>query len=316
MSGLNCSFDALRRGWSQLSLRTYDSSTSASSAAQASLSREDWMEALRDLMGQAEESDAVPEPLPAIAESQPLSQMSEMESKPMEALSHMNATRFLKRVLVRAYSVRTRVTALPGDHLVAEADGEVYAVPAAAFEKDYVRAHGTRGASRGVDVKRSTAVLFMALWRAFVMIPRVMCAGDANTYHEVVPILARLMARPFSAKNSAGDQYGPAGSFLVQVHADPTGMPAQVQLRESARLICAFALLASQAPDGEQYAVEPGVFVESYERDVRRTRRVSSRPVPMNRAYNASGMNELAQLQVGAVTPRVPIWTSRCMGAT
>jgi hypothetical protein len=44
-------------------------------------------------------------------------------------------------------------------------------------------------------------------------------AGEKHTYQEVIPVLARLMQRPFMAANSTGDQYGPAGSFLVQVRA-------------------------------------------------------------------------------------------------
>lgn len=99
------------------------------------------------------------------------------------------------------------------------------------------------------------------LTRAFIA-----AAGTQNRYHKVTTTLARRMSQPFLAVNPLGDQAGPAGSFLVQ--GAGTCMCLWEPRRPLRRRVP--TALSVCFVEGEQYVVDPAVFVDSYQRKPRR----------------------------------------------
>ena len=154
-------------------------------------------------------------------------------------LTPHNAASFKKKLRVYAFPVDAPVvvhkpwgdsTAMPNDYFVIEGVDDVYTCKQDVFRASYEPV-----------------------------------SGERNVYQKVRPILARRMSRSFVAKNSAGDQYGSPGRFLVQVGcsaSESLTLPMGAQGSHCALPFCA------QAPDGDQYVVDPGVFVNSYERNV------------------------------------------------
>ena len=185
--------------------------------SEGTLTREQWLDAVKSLMANNQEailrgglestSDKDLSRTPEIDGTAPILAHREVEADRTE-LTTKNAASFNKKLRVHAFPVDAPVvvhkpwgesTAMPNDYFVIAGVDDVYTCKQEVFKATY---EAVPGATRRTC-------------RAGCFATRL--AGERHLYQKVTPILARRMSEAFVARNSAGPQYGAAGSFLVQV---------------------------------------------------------------------------------------------------